>query len=146
MQSVESNLIDVLEEQISCARAMLGTLESENRALQEGDSEQLNAASADKARLVESLESLEQERRELSAALGVTPTAPGSADAGGKWRELMGLIEQCRDNNLRNGSLVQARREQITVALKLLRGAQPEVYDAHGQEESGPGTQRLGSA
>lgn len=146
MQSAESNLIDVLDEQITCARAMLGTLESENHALEAGDSEQLNAASADKARLVESLESLERERRELAEALGVTPAAPGSADARRKWQELMGLIERCRDNNLRNGSLVQARREQITVALKLLRGEQPEVYDAHGQEASDPGTQRLGSA
>ena len=65
---------------------------------------------------------------------------------GAKWRQLLGLLEQCRDTNLRNGSLVQARREQIVAALKLIGGAATDVYDARGREDRNRGKQQLGSA
>ena len=146
MQPAEKSLIEVLDEQIECARAMLGTLDNESRALVAGDTEGLNAASADKARLVESLEGLEQERRALAAALGIDGGAKRSDDAGRRWRRLLELLEACRDGNLRNGGLVAQRRGQVTAALKLLRGAQSELYDAHGREASSRGMERLGSA
>lgn len=146
MQPTESNLIDVLNEQISAAEAMLGTLAVESEALTSGDTERLNAASAGKAELVETLEQLETERRELARILELDRAAAGTSAMGSKWRQLLGLLEQCRDTNLRNGSLVQARREQIVAALKLIGGAETDVYDARGREDRNRGKQQLGSA
>ena len=146
MQPTESNLIDVLNEQINAAEAMLGTLAVESEALTSGDTERLNAASAGKAELVETLEQLETERRELARILELDRAAAGTSAMGSKWRQLLGLLEQCRDTNLRNGSLVQARREQIVAALKLIGGAETDVYDARGREDRNRGKQQLGSA
>jgi flagellar biosynthesis/type III secretory pathway chaperone len=146
LQPTESNLIDVLNEQISAAEAMLGTLAVESEALTSGDTERLNAASAGKAELVETLEQLETERRELARILELDRAAAGTPAMGSKWRQLLGLLEQCRDTNLRNGSLVQARREQIVAALKLIGGAGTDVYDARGREDRNRGKQQLGSA
>lgn len=142
MQPAEDNLIEVLDEQIGCATEMIGTLARENRALIDDDPEQLNEASAGKAKLVEMLENLELERRALSS----TTITPSQGVAAEKWEQLLALLEECRSRNLQNGSLVQAKRQQVLTVLKLLRGPVPEVYDAEGNEETRRGTQRLGSA
>ncbi len=68
MQHVSEGLIAVLQEQILCAEAMLQTLGRENLALTSGDAEQLNAAGADKAQLVETL-FLSSRRRSISGSL-----------------------------------------------------------------------------
>jgi flagellar biosynthesis protein FlgN len=142
----EARLVDVLEEQIRCAQAMLGALDLEDAALKAGDPLRLNAAGADKAKLVEALESLETERSGLAAALEVRLATVERTPAGGKWRTLLGLLEQCRARNQRNGALVTARREQVLAALRLLHGTGSDLYDSHGYESMAPKAQRLGSA
>jgi flagellar biosynthesis protein FlgN len=137
-------LLTVLEEQIHCAEAMLAALEDESQALKAGDTERLNCASAGKAELVDRLEALEVERQGLTEALKLELTAPDTV--GTKWKELLALVERCRQHNVRNGSLVQARREQVSAALKLLRGTELELYDASGMEQSSRNAQQLGSA
>ena len=139
-------LLEVLDEQISEAHAMLDALALEEQALRDNDTENLNAASADKARLVETLEDLERERRDLTAALEIELSSVDGGDAATKWRELLTLIEECRRRNQSNGSLVRARREQVLGTLKVLRGAVTEVYDARGMERTPTSARRLGSA
>ncbi|MDX1561843.1 MAG: flagellar protein FlgN [Gammaproteobacteria bacterium] len=147
MPSTQNNLIDVLSEQIHCAEAMLGTLAEETDALRQGDPEKLNSASASKAKLVEALEQLETERRELTDAMQVTLQSTEGSEAGRKWRRLLELLAECRSTNIENGNLVNARREQITAALKLIRGNDTNgLYDARGHAASSGRTQRLGSA
>lgn len=142
----ESGLIALLDEQIRSAQAMLSALEHEQSALRDGDAEGLNAAGADKARLVETLESLEHERRDLTTALQIELSSVDDTDAADRWRELLQLIAECRRRNHRNGGLVKARREQVLSALKVLRGSDLGLYDARGIEQA-PGTaRRLGSA
>lgn len=131
----------VLDEQIRCAEAMLATLARENRALMAGDAQALNAAGADKARLVDALESLERERLALA---GLQTESGGGA--AGKWQTLLDKIEACRERNLSNGGLAQARREQVLAALRLLRGAELELYDAAGSRPAAGRARALGSA
>jgi len=143
---INQTLIAVLNEQIRCAEAMLSTLGRENQALLAGDSESLNAAGADKARLVETLESLESERRTLTQAIETTllETNPAETPA---WRKLLGLIAACKEQNQRNGALVKARAEHIRQALKVLRGADdPECYAPTGLTSAARGARHLGSA
>ena len=142
----DDSLMNVLDEQILAAEAMLGTLDMESQALLNSNPEALNTAGADKARLVETLENLERERRQLESFLHITLSAAEDDDANVRWKRLLELIEECRQRNQRNGALVKARREQVLSALKILRGTELELYNASGLKPSSNGVRPLGSA
>ncbi len=142
MHTVSAELVDVLNEQIRCAEAMLRTLGRENEALVAGDVEALYSAGADKARLVESLEALEIERRNLGAGVGGETQGRGSPE----WQSLLELVSACKDWNQRNGALVKARSEQVQIALHALRGSEAGFYDPSGLKASGRSARPLGTA
>jgi flagellar biosynthesis/type III secretory pathway chaperone len=133
-------LLAVLHEQIRCAAQMLRTLGRENQALVDGNVEELNAAGGDKARLVEELEALEVERRQLTDAIEAE-LAPQPS-----WDQLLQLISECKEQNQRNGVLLKARSEQVRTALKLLRGSEPNCYDATGLTSGARAARPLASA
>lgn len=135
-------LADVLDEQIRCAETILHWLDSEARALEAGDVDALNAAGAEKTRLVEALDALERERRDLAAAAPATASA--SLDA--RWTRLLDLVERMKSGNLRNGARVEARRKEVLAALTLLHGADAALYDAAGERPAARSSRTLGSA
>jgi flagellar biosynthesis protein FlgN len=147
MEQLSEGLIAVLEEQIQCAEAMLDTLGRENEALLKGDAEQLNAAGATKAVLVETLEALECQRRSLTEALaaGVAGAAAQPA-ANQEWQRLLELIGECKQRNDRNGALVKARSEQVRTALRALRGTEPDLYGRSGRAPATADARSLGTA
>ena len=128
----------VLDEQIRCAEAMLETLARENQALADGDHEELGSATDTKARLVEALERLEAERREL------TPQSNLSGNA--EWQRLRELVTECKQRNQRNGTLLKARAETVRIALKTLRGSEPDLYSPTGRAPSRADARKLGTA
>ncbi len=128
----------VLAEEIRAAEAMLETLEEESRALTAGNPDALGAATDAKARLVDTLEKLETERRKLTPDTG-TLSAP-------EWQRLRELIARCKDDNQRNGTLLQARAENVRAALKTLRGSEPELYGATGRAPARSDARKLGTA
>jgi len=147
MQPLSEGLIAVLQEQILCAEAMLETLGRENHALTGGDAEQLNAAGADKARLVETLDALERQRRSLTDAVvaGVATAASGATHPA-EWQRLLDLITECKQQNERNGALVRARSEQVRITLRTLRGSEPDLYGRSGLTPATADARSLGSA
>jgi flagellar biosynthesis protein FlgN len=147
MQHVSEGLIAVLQEQIHCAEAMLETLGRENQALTTGDAERLNTAGADKARLVETLETLERQRRSLTEAVaaGIASATAGAAHPA-EWSRLLDLISECKQQNERNGALVKARSEQVRVALRTLRGSEPDLYGRSGLTPANADARSLGTA
>jgi len=128
----------VLREQIRCAEAMLETLASESRALADGNHEALGIATEAKAKLVDALERLESERRDLASGDGATNAA--------EWQRLRELIARCKEQNHRNGTLLHARAENVRVALNALRGSEPELYGASGRAPGRTGARPLGTA
>ena len=129
-------LIDILDEQIRCAEAMLSALGRESDALVSGDTELLGSVGADKARLVDSLERLELERRRF-----------GDGERGSsQWRTLLELISSCKEQNQRNGALLKARSEQVQIALNALRGPEPGFYDPSGFKPAARSARPLGTA
>jgi flagellar biosynthesis/type III secretory pathway chaperone len=142
VHTVSGEVVDVLNEQIRCAEAMLRTLGRENDALVAGDVEALYSAGADKTRLVESLEALETERRNLGAGVDGDTQGRGSPE----WQSLLDLISACKDWNLRNGALVKARSDQVQIALQALRGSEPGFYDPSGHKASERSVRPLGTA
>jgi flagella synthesis protein FlgN len=151
MNEMSASLVAILNEQISCAEAMLATLARENQALVAGDAELLNTAGAEKARLVEALDSLEHERRALSDAIGAAfasgdEGSVGDQDRPAEWRALLELIAECKHQNQHNGALVKARSEQVRIALRALRGTEAALYDPSGLEHATRSARPLGTA
>ena len=133
-----ASLERVLSEQLGLTRTMLDVLEREHRALLDGDTEALNRTGADKARLVEDLETLESARRDFAA---------GGTSGGNVWREILAALEQCRLHNQRNGALANARRDQVALALDILRnGEQRGLYDQSGSVARGVAARCFGEA
>ena len=149
MNEMSASLVAILNEQISCAQAMLATLARENEALVAGDAELLNSAGAEKARLVEALDSLEHERRALSDAIGASFASGDQGEDRSRpveWRALLDLIAECKQQNERNGALVKARSEQVRIALRALRGTEAALYDPSGLEHATRSARPLGTA
>lgn len=132
----------VVREQVGSAESMLEILDQEYQALLEGDTESLNKASAEKARVIEDLETLERARQDLAV-----PGQSSRTDASDpSWSKVLELIGQCRERNQRNGALAKARREQVLLALNTLRGSDGSVYDESGAVARGVGVRALGEA
>jgi flagella synthesis protein FlgN len=131
-------LTAVLDEQIRCAEAMLETLDRESKALACGDHDELGAATDSKARLVEALEKLESERRNL--------TEEATLGSSQEWQRLRELVTECKNRNQRNGTLLQARAQSVRIALKTLRGSEPDLYGATGRASAHTDARKLGTA
>ena len=133
-------LLAILGLQIRCAEDMLATLARENRALVDSNAAELEAASSAKAALVERLESLESQRTKLRETIAAN--TPGSAE----WAQLRDVIALCKEQNQRNGALLKARAENVRIALRTLRGTEPDLYSPTGQTRSRTDARPLGSA
>jgi len=138
--SDDQQLLAILGLQIRCAEDMLGVLARENRALVDSNAAELEAASSAKAGLVERLESLESQRTKLRETIAAD--APGSTE----WGQLRDVIARCKEQNQRNGALLKARAENVRIALRTLRGTEPDLYSPTGQTRSRTDARPLGSA
>lgn len=141
--STDSGMERVLDDQIRTAEAMLGTLDSENKALLDNDADALSSAGTDKARLLQTLESLERERREIAGRLSVSPDVE---TGGSRWQHLLELMQACRRRNQSNGALVKVRRDQLLQVMKIVSGPQVELYDSKGAGPSLGAIHPLGRA
>ena len=141
--STDSGMERVLEDQIRTAEAMLGTLDSENRALLDNDADALNSAATNKTRLLQTLESLERERRQIADKTQISPEGEATSD---RWQHLLELMQECRKRNQSNGALVKVRRDQLMQVMKIVSGPQVELYDAKGAGPNRGSQHRLGRA
>ena len=138
----QTDIQHVIREQVGSAESMLEILDQEYQALLDGDTESLNRASAEKARVIEDLETLERARQDLVEPGQSDPADPDTSS----WSEVLELIKLCRERNQRNGALAKARREQVMAALNLLRGSDDGVYDQTGAVARGVGARVLSEA
>ena len=150
MNSHRESLSHVLNEQIRCAEAMLEVLARENQALVDGDAERLGETAGDKAKLVESLERLESERRTLTSAIGAAAADVAqegrAAASSAAWQTLLELVATCKNRNEHNGALLKARSDHVRATLTVLRGTEPECYASSGKRAGGRSLRSLGSA
>jgi flagellar biosynthesis/type III secretory pathway chaperone len=138
MDTASRDVAALLVEQIRCADAMRAALTREHAALVGGKPDELEAAAAAKAQLVEALEALEARRRELAGT--------AESEQGPEWQQLRSLIAECKEQNLRNGALLKARADNVRGALNALRGVGPDLYSPRGRAP-GQGVPRpLGTA
>lgn len=110
-------------------RAVLG---AEREALDRLDSIALDAATSSKARLLQRLEALDAERRQLDELL---PVRTASA----LWPHLCRQLDDCRRINETNGSIVAQQLAGVRRALGVLSGfgeGPPVLYGPQGHAQA----------
>jgi flagellar biosynthesis/type III secretory pathway chaperone len=123
-------LEDLLDREIELAGVLSATLAAEKAALTGDSPEAVEKNAAEKIRVLETLERLDQERR----ALCESPTSSGiAATVVERWRRLMELMAGCRSANEVNGHIIHVRRHQIRQLIDIVRGGPSVTYDPQGK-------------
>ncbi len=137
----QARIEQLLDQQIRVAQELAAVLESERDALT-GDSPALVCEkAAQKVKLLEEFEHLENDRRRLCAESGLpalpaadTPAVSGIAQTiTQRWRSLMGLLATCRNANETNGLILNLKQGQIRQLLDIVRGGPTLTYGPQGQ-------------
>ena len=124
------SLEDLLDREIELAGVLSATLAAEKTALTGDSPEAVEKNAAEKIRVLETLEKLDQERR----ALCESPTSAGlAATVVERWRRLMELMAGCRSANEVNGHIIHVRRHQIRQLIDIVRGGPSVTYDPQGK-------------
>jgi flagellar biosynthesis/type III secretory pathway chaperone len=124
------SLEDLLDREIELAGVLSATLAAEKAALTGDSPEAVEKNAAEKIRVLETLEKLDQERR----ALCESPTSAGlAATVVERWRRLMELMAGCRSANEVNGHIIHVRRHQIRQLIDIVRGGPSVTYDPQGK-------------
>lgn len=140
---LDSALTATLEDMQQAVTQLLHTLETEREALVANDSEALNQAGTRKQALMQQLEQLDAERRQLAHEhpAGATRLQPA-------WTQILQSLRQCQQLNLRNGSTVGQRLNQVREALSILTGHAGEngLYGPGGELRGSLRSQALAQA
>lgn len=124
------------------ATELRAVLDAEREALDRLDSIALDAATSAKSRLLQRLEALDAERRQLGdLAHAQAPSAI--------WQQICRQLEACRRINETNGSIVAQQLASVRRALGVLRGAgegPPDLYGPGGRTHSSPAPRPLSRA
>ena len=123
-------LEDLLDREIALAHALAATLAAEQLALTGQSAEAVEQNAAEKIRVLESIEKLEEERRALCAS----PLSAGiAATVAERWRALMELMAGCRTANEVNGHIIHVRQHQIRQLIDIVRGGPSITYGPQGK-------------
>jgi flagellar biosynthesis/type III secretory pathway chaperone len=129
-QDARLRLEDLLDREIELARALGATLAAERTSLTGHSPQAVERNAADKIRVLQSIEKLEQERRALYAG---PPNSSLGATVMERWRALMALMAGCRTANDVNGHIIHVRQHQIRQLIEIVRGGPAVTYDSHGK-------------
>jgi flagellar biosynthesis protein FlgN len=139
-EDARRRLEDLLDREIEAARSLASVLDAERAALISSSPADVEKRTAEKMRLLGSLEKMEDERRALSSAADqALPGARVPGEAGmvaavaQRWRMLMELMAGCRAANQVNGYIIHTRQSQLQQLLGIVRGAAPLTYTAQGK-------------
>jgi flagellar biosynthesis/type III secretory pathway chaperone len=123
-------LEDLLDREIALARALAATLAAEQIALTGQSAAAVEQNAAEKIRVLESIEKLEEERRALCAS----PLSAGiAATVVERWHALMELMAGCRTANEVNGHIIHVRQHQTRQLIDIVRGGPSITYGPQGK-------------
>ena len=122
----DTALVAVMGELARDVDALHANLIDERMALDQADTSALEIVGRAKGKLIDHIEKLDVERRQLSNASGIDSLADP------RWSMTMDLLVECRRLNEINGRIVAQRMSHVRQALALLAG------DAPGGSTYGP--------
>jgi len=144
-----SNIGTLLQKELSLTTQLKSRLDDEYLAIEGRDTLKFEQVVAEKARLLELLSGLEQERVAIQEAAGFDAGQTGFTDCLCRydpqrqlvplWQALQSHAGICRQLNRRNQQLVELCSRHVREALYLLRGEDPrqDTYQADGETDSG---------
>lgn len=129
-QDARRRLEDILDREITVARSLAENLAAERSALTGVSSQAVEQRAAEKVHILQTIETLEAQRRALCAH----PADPGlAATVSERWRSLMEIMAGCRTANEINGHIIHVRQNQIRQLIDIIRGGQPTTYGPQGK-------------
>jgi flagellar biosynthesis/type III secretory pathway chaperone len=128
-KEARSRLEDILDREIEVARALAATLAAERTALTGDSPKAVEQKAAEKIQILQTIEKLEAQRRELCAGEG----SGAAATVAERWRALMELMAGCRTANEVNGHIIHTRQHQIGQLLDIVRGGPAITYGPRGK-------------
>ncbi|MEA2078455.1 MAG: flagellar protein FlgN [Pseudomonadota bacterium] len=155
-ERTQQSLEDALTREVQCTERLLACLEAERSALTQRDLQTLEKTTQDKIQHTQLLEQLDQQRQKLVSELGFATDAEGLRHCFNSlpradtlkhlWQQILSNIEACQTGNLTNGGILEAGRQHIEDALRILRGqsATPSLYDPNGDTAANLGQRDLG--
>jgi len=137
------SLDQLLDEEVRSLGELQTLLTQEHQLLLRNDIQGLERAGAARQRCVAALVQVDMERRSLCRALGRSEDHKGIeslldwCDRGGalkrRWAACAQLSTDCREQNDRNGMLVNTRLKRVEAMLSALDGRrEPRLYSAQG--------------
>ncbi|HEY4293942.1 flagellar protein FlgN [Luteibacter sp.] len=124
----DTALVAVMGELAGEVDALHASLIDERMALDQSDTKALETAGRAKGDLLDRIEKLEVERRQLSEAAGIDSLADP------RWALTIERLRECRNLNEVNGRIVGQRMSHIRQALAVLSGEAPggSTYGPNG--------------
>lgn len=141
----EIRLIQLLQEEVRCAKALLDSLRCERSALDSLDDQVITLNSANKKRLIDSLQIASNTRNQYMVEIGGPDPIASSGQFSSSDRgleldmlfiELAELAQNCFDENRLVGQLINRRSQVISNAIACLtpdNGEQCVLYKENGQ-------------
>jgi flagellar biosynthesis protein FlgN len=136
--TAHSRIEQILDRQIQVAAELAAVLESERDALTGTSPALVSEKAAEKIRLLQQFEQLENDRRRACAESGLPALEAGESSGitgalTQRWRSLMGLLAACRNANETNGLILNLKQGQVRQLLDIVRGGAAHTYGPHGQ-------------
>lgn len=138
--------VEIIGNCVYHALGLTKTLEEEQRALASQDIDALDAAVCAKAKCVEELRVVEQERKNLCIESGF-PDEPEQmqkviawcddyAVVENCWQHLLDVVAQCDSLNMTNGAIIRGRKQHVDSSISIIRGGKSNtgIYNRSGQE------------
>ena len=148
-----AEIASIIGESVAEAIGLKESLEVERAALEQQDTDALDAVVVSKTEHAGKLQALDEKRSALCQEWGFA-IGPGQMDdligwcdqdavISKGWEELMRLAAEGNALNLTNGAMIRLRHQHFETSLSLLRGVTPgsDTYGRNG-EESGDSSRR----
>ena len=140
-------VLPLLQEIVNYLQQLLVALNNEHKALVDKDIASIQSISEEKIVLMEHLEDLNKERRNLldNAGLDITSTgvgdflqnsnSPRAPQMKALWDEISNISKQCDKQNNINGIIIESNKRHTENALSILQGKQQntELYSKKGE-------------
>lgn len=127
---------------LAAADQLQKSLNDERLALERQDSDALGQAANAKQECVATLETLEQERRAISAAAGFAsgpeqmPALIAWCDGGNRiiedWERFLVIAADCDRMNTANGAIIHLKRQHYAAALRIVGGSATGTIETYG--------------